>query len=126
MFYALKWIFLAATILGLGHWIFPFIVIIQIMPLFLMMELTLPASIKMLLDSMLTFQNKSVLPMFTISSNFLVEFPPISYDYYGFYDFILLSKIGDILLILFMVVITKFDDGIVRMFPLGQVRRYLY
>lgn len=91
-----------------------------------MIDLALPGLLKMVLDSMLTFQNESIIPMFTISSDFVVQFPPIVYNYYGFFDLILIAKFGDILLLFFIFVITKFDDGIVRMFPIGTVRRHVY
>lgn len=50
----------------------------------------------------------------------------MTYDYYNLYDFLLLGKIGDMLLVVFVNVMTKFDEGIVRMFPPGKIRRYLY
>lgn len=80
----------------------------------------------MVLDAMLSFQVKSVIPMMSMKSNFFVIFPPMTYDYYNLYDFLLLGKIGDMLLVVFVNVMTKFDEGIVRMFPPGKIRRYLY
>lgn len=77
-------------------------------------------------DAMLSFQVKSVIPMMSMKSNFFVIFPPMTYDYYSLYDFLLLGKIGDMLLVVFVNVMTKFDEGIVRMFPPGKIRRYLY
>lgn len=97
------------------------------MPVFLMLNMSLPASLSMVLDAMLTFQVKSIVPLLGNSdSKFIVLFPPITYDYYNLHDFILLCKIGDFLLIVLVNVMTKFDEGIVRMFPPGKIRRYLY
>lgn len=96
------------------------------MPIFLMLNMSLPPNLSMTLDAMLSFQVKSVIPMMSMKSNFFVIFPPMTYDYYSLYDFLLLGKIGDMLLVVFVNVMTKFDEGIVRMFPPGKIRRYLY
>jgi hypothetical protein len=111
---------------GQGHLLFPFVTFIQLMSLFLMLKMSLPANLSMVLDGMLSFQVKSVIPLFNIKSNFFVIFPPMTYDYYGLLDFLLFGKIGDMLLIILVNVMTKFDEGIVRMFPPGRIRRYLY
>jgi hypothetical protein len=127
IFYILKWVFFVFCIIGQVHLIFPFVVFIQLMPVFLMLNMSLPASLSMVLDAMLTFQVKSIVPLLGNSdSKFIVLFPPITYDYYNLHDFILLCKIGDFLLIVLVNVMTKFDEGIVRMFPPGKIRRYLY
>jgi hypothetical protein len=120
-----KWVFFGFTIIGQGHLLFPFVVFIQYMPLFLMLLMSLPANLSMLLDAMMSFQVKSIIPM-SINSNFFVIFSPLTYDYYGLCDFLLFGKIGDILLLIFVNVMTKFDEGIVRMFAPGRIRRYLY
>lgn len=122
----LKWVFFGFSILGQGHLLFPFVTFIQLMPIFLILNMSLPANLSMVLDAMLSFQVKSVIPMLTIKSDFFVQFPPMTLDYYTLYDFIVLGKIGDMLLLLFVNVMTKFDEGIVRMFPPGRIRRYLY
>ena len=75
---------------------------------------------------MLSFQVKSIVPLLEMQSDFFVIFPPMTYDYYGFLDYFLLGKLGDILTIVLVNVMTKFDQGIVRMFPPGRIRRYLY
>jgi hypothetical protein len=90
-----------------------------------MLLMSLPANLSMLLDAMMSFQVKSIIPM-SINSNFFVIFSPLTYDYYGLCDFLLFGKIGDILLLIFVNVMTKFDEGIVRMFAPGRIRRYLY
>jgi hypothetical protein len=125
-FYIFKWIFFGFSIIGQGHLLFPFVVFIQLIPLFLMLNMSLPPNLSMVLDAMLSFQVKSVIPMMSMKSNFFVIFPPMTYDYYNLYDFLLLGKIGDMLLVVFVNVMTKFDEGIVRMFPPGKIRRYLY
>lgn len=125
-FMVLKWVFFAFSIIGQGHLLFPFVTFIQLMPIFLTLCMSLPANLSMVLDAMLSFQVKSIIPMLNISSGFFVVFPPMTYDYYGLYDFLLLGKIGDMLLLVFVNVMTKFDEGIVRMFPPGRIRRYLY
>lgn len=79
------------------------------MPLFLTLNLALPATLSMILDSMFTFQIKSIVPLMSISSNFVVTFPNMVYDYYGLNDFFLFGKIGDMLLIILVNVFTKFD-----------------
>jgi hypothetical protein len=96
------------------------------MPLFLMLNLALPANLSMILDAMLSFQVKSVIPLLSIDSNFVVTFPPLVYDYYGLNDYFIFGKIGDLLTIVLVFVLTKFDEGFVRMFPPGKVRRYVY
>lgn len=126
MFLIFKWIFFGLTIIGQGHLLFPFATFIQLIPLFLMFRMSLPANLSMALDGMLSFQVKSIVPMMNIKSDFFVVFPPMTYDYYGLYDFFLFGKIGDLLLLVFVNVMTKFDEGIVRMFPPGRIRRYLY
>jgi hypothetical protein len=80
----------------------------------------------MVLDAMLSFQVKSVVPLLSINSNFVVAFPPLVYDYYGLNDFFIFGKIGDLLTIALVCVLTKFDEGFVRMFPPGRIRRYVY
>lgn len=98
----------------------------QLLPIFLMLNMSLPANLSMVLDALMSFQVKSIIPLFSIKSKTVVIFPPMTYDYYGLYDFFLLGKIGDMLLIVLVNVMTKFDEGIVRMFPPGRIRRYLY
>lgn len=125
-FYILKWVFFVFCIIGQAHLLFPFVVIIQLLPIFLMLNMSLPANLSMVLDALISFQVKSIIPLFSIKSKTVVIFPPMTYDYYGLYDFFLLGKIGDMLLIVLVNVMTKFDEGIVRMFPPGRIRRYLY
>jgi hypothetical protein len=102
------------------------VVFIQVMPLFLTMNLALPANMSMVLDAMLSFQVKSVVPLLTLNSNLVVAFPPLIFDYYGLNDLFLFGKIGDLLTIALVCVLTKFDEGFVRMFPPGKIRRYVY
>lgn len=108
-FYVFKWVFFGVTLIGQGHLLFPFVIFIQLMPLFLMLNIALPASLSMILDAMLSFQIKSVIPLLDISSNFVVTFPPMTYDYYGLNDFFLFGKIGDLLMLVLVNVLTKFD-----------------
>jgi hypothetical protein len=89
--------------------LFPFVVFIQLMPLFLMLLMSLPANLSMVLDAMMSFQVKSVIPFMNMNSNFFVQFSPMTYDYYGLYDFLLFGKIGDMILLVFVNVMTKFD-----------------
>jgi len=74
-----------------------------------MINMSLPANLSMVLDGMLTFQVQSVIPMLDIKSNFFVLFPPLTYDYYDLRNFLLLGKIGDMLLIVLVNILTKFD-----------------
>lgn len=126
MFYVLKWIFFGFTIIGIGHLIYPIVTITQLLPIFLFINMSLPKNITALLQSMLSFQVPSIIPLLQINSGITVFFPPINYDYYFLRDYIAIGKIGDFILILLVNILTKFDDGIVRMFPPGQIRRYLY
>lgn len=125
-FYIFKWVFFAFSIIGQGHLIFPFVIFIQLVPIFLMLNMSLPANLSMVLDGMLSFQVQSIIPMLDMKSDFFVLFPPLTYDYYDLRNFLLIGKIGDMFLIVFVNIITKFDEGIVRMFPQGRIRRYLY
>lgn len=109
VFSILKWVFFAMTLIGQGHLIFPLVVFIQLMPLFLMLNIALPANLSMVLDAMLSFQVKSVVPLLSIESNFVVAFPPLVYDYYQLNDFFVFGKIGDLLTIVLVYVLTQFD-----------------
>lgn len=42
------------------------------MPLFLMLIMSLPANLSMVLDAMMSFQVKSVIPFMNMNSNFFV------------------------------------------------------
>ena len=126
VFYVMKWIFLFLTIIGLGHYIFELVVFIQIIPIFLMLNMSLPSNISSLLEGMLSFQVKNIVPILEISSDYSIYFPHLTYDYYHLFDYFMLCKLGDIIIIVFLNILTKFDEGFVRMFPSGKIRRFLY
>lgn len=106
--------------------VFPFVTIIQLLPIFLLLNMSLPSNLSAVLDGMLSFQVPSIVPLMEVSSDFFVYFPILTYDYYWLRDFAAFGKLGDFILILIVNVLTKFDQGIVRMFPPGRIRRYLY
>jgi hypothetical protein len=54
------------TLVGQGHILFPLVVFIQLMPLFLMLNMALPGNLSMVLDAMLSFQVKGVVPLLSI------------------------------------------------------------
>ena len=63
MFYVLKWIFLALLVIGIGHYLFEVVVLIQILPIFLMLNMSLPSNLSSLLEGMLSFQVKNMIPL---------------------------------------------------------------
>ena len=63
IFYIFKWVFFGFTIIGAGHLIYPIVIFIQIIPLFLMLNLSLPNSLTAVLEAMLSFQVPSIVPI---------------------------------------------------------------
>ena len=114
------------SIIGLGHLLYPFVVFTSIIPIFLMLNMSLPSNVSSVLEGMLSFQVKGIVPLMEMNSDFFVVFPPMTYDYYRLFDYFIFAKLGDILTILLVNVMTKFDQGIIRMFPPGKIRRYLF
>ena len=53
-------------------------------------------------------------------------FPHLTYHYYGLYDYFVLGKLGDLLVIVLINLLTHFNEGFVRMFPKGAIRRFFY
>ena len=67
MFYVLKWIFLALLVIGIGHYLFEVVVLIQILPIFLMLNMSLPSNLSSLLEGMLSFQVKNMIPLLELN-----------------------------------------------------------
>lgn len=91
-----------------------------------MLNMSLPSNLSCVLEGFLSFQVKAIVPLMELNSDYFVTFPPMTYDYYRLLDYFVLCKLGDLLTILLVNVMTKFDQGIIRMFPPGRIRRYLY
>lgn len=120
-----KWIFFVFFVIGFTRWFYPVVVFIQICPIFLFLRMSIPASISAVLEGFLEFQVQSVTPLGDFSAWMDIYFPSLTLHYYQITGYVLFSKLFDIVFILLVIIITKFDEGIVRMFPKGIVRTYM-
>ena len=113
------------VLLGLVRFIYPIVVFVQICPLFLFMGISLPGNLAAVLESLLFFQFRSMTPVGEFSAWMDIVFPPLTFHYYGIAGYVFFSKIFDLLTILMVIAITKFEGGLMRIFPRGAVRNYL-